>query len=273
MTVMKEAKCGPETFVSSRSGVGDPTANVKALSEAANKRQDDLREASERFISAKIEASAEIDAIRASHAKYMAAAESRRVDEQAALRADFANQLSHAESDRINAIRVVDVNAVSVASQRAADQASVLATQVSQSAEALRTQVAQSAETLRSLVASTASTAATTLQQLVSGLSTRITTLEQAGYTREGKASYTDPALTELLREMKSGREESRQAVGKTEGISASVGMMISVGGVIAVLIGALGYTISTRSPTAPLQPQVIYAPAPTVAQPAPVAR
>src|SRR5512140_1485982 len=90
-------------------GTIDPTANVLALVEAAVKRLDDLRDA-----------------------------ESRRLDEQAQLRADYSDKLAVAEAKRIDAIRAVDVNAVAIANERAAAQATVLANQLLQTSEALR---------------------------------------------------------------------------------------------------------------------------------------
>jgi len=89
-------------------GVIDPTANVLSLVEAANKRQDDLR-----------------------------IAEARRVDEQMELRAYYTEKLADAEAKRLDAIRLVDVGAVSLANEKAGAQAAVLAKQVSESALAL----------------------------------------------------------------------------------------------------------------------------------------
>src|SRR5471030_840272 len=98
-------------------------------------------------------------------------AERRRVNEQMELRADYGVQLSIAEAKRIDAIRAVDVNAVSVANERATQQASVLANQV-----------AVSAETLRALVATTAIATEQKQAQLVSQLTDRIASLEKSQY-------------------------------------------------------------------------------------------
>lgn len=141
----------------------DPTANVLSLVEAANKRQDDLR-----------------------------LAEGRRIDDLAVLRADHAKELAAAEAKRIDAIRAVDVNAVAVASGRAADQATVLATQFTQSAEALRT-----------LVATTATTLAAQQQAAQSQVMERLTALERSQYEGQGKRSLEDPRMAELLDEVK----------------------------------------------------------------------
>ncbi len=131
----------------------DPTENVKALNEAAAKRQDDLRLYSERLMDAKIESLKEIVSLHAKHAA----------------------ELADAEAKRLDAIRLVDVNAVSIASERAAAAALALATQVSQSAEALRTLVHTTAET--ALKAQTA---------LIAALSERLTKLEQGSYQQAG---------------------------------------------------------------------------------------
>ena len=99
----------------------------------------------------------------------------KRIDEQAKLRADFNAALGVAEAKRIDAIRAVDVNAVSVANERATAQAAVLANQV-----------AASAETLRALVAATAATQAQQLGQLTAQLTDRLTALEKAQYENKG---------------------------------------------------------------------------------------
>lgn len=104
-------------------------------------------------------------------------AETKRVDEQLDLRAEYSVQLAVAEAKRIDAIRAVDVNAVSVANEKATAQAIVLANQVS-----------QSAETLRALVAATAATTAQQLTQLTTQLTDRLTSLEKAQYESKGNS-------------------------------------------------------------------------------------
>jgi hypothetical protein len=104
--------------------------------------------------------------------------EIRRLDEQMKLRADYSVQLSIAEAKRIDAIRAVDVQAVAVASDRAAAQALVLASQVS-----------SSAETLRTLVAATAQTVAQQLAAVSSGINDRISALEKSTYESAGKST------------------------------------------------------------------------------------
>lgn len=137
----------------------DPSLNVREMLGYAVDRLDDLREA-----------------------------ESRRIDGILEIRAYYEEKLALAETKRIDAIRAVDVNSVSVANEKATQQAQVLANQVVQSAEALRV-----------LVASTAETALKAQQQIAGALSDRVAALEQAQYTGAGKQSVTDPAQAALL--------------------------------------------------------------------------
>lgn len=137
----------------------DPTKNALTYVDAAVKRLDDLRDA-----------------------------EARRVNEQIALRAEFAKQLAEAEAKRIDAIRAVDVNAVGVATERATGQAAVLQNQVN-----------QSAETLRSLVESKASTLATQTAQVTGQLSERLTVVEKAQNVTSGAKDISTPMLATIV--------------------------------------------------------------------------
>jgi len=97
-------------------GRGDPTKNVLDLVNAAIARVDDLRES-----------------------------ETRHQSEVARLLVERVEAMMAAESNRIDAIRAVDVDAVQKASTAANTQATALAAQVVQSAEALRAQAAATA--------------------------------------------------------------------------------------------------------------------------------
>ena len=128
-----------------------------------------------------------------------------------------------AETERINALRAVDVQAVSIANDRAIKQAEVLATQVAQSAEALRI-----------LVAQTASTIAVQLAQVTNQLIERIAALEKARYEDVGKDKTTDlmPAQVQAIQ---TALAESK---GK-QGISTQliVAIALLVGGIIVFVI------------------------------------
>ena len=127
-------------------GATDPTGNVRAMLADAVERQDGLREA-----------------------------ETRRVNELICLRDKFQDKLDVAEAKRIDAIRSVDVNAVTVANDKAMVAAAVLAKQVTESRDALQ-----------QLVASTAAATATQLTSLLSPITERLTSLEKNQYKGEG---------------------------------------------------------------------------------------
>jgi hypothetical protein len=198
--------------------VVDPTRNVLELVTASEKRQDDLRQANESFMKSEL---ARIDELRAS--------ESRRIDEEAKLRADFEDKLSIAEAKRIDAIRAVDVSAVQVASERATQQASVLANQVQASADALR-----------ALVATTATTMATQSQNATQQFTDRLASLEKSQYENKGRSGVADPQLADLITKVQTLATAAEQGAGKNEGIntllSGSTSLIIALGSAIGVI-------------------------------------
>jgi uncharacterized protein YnzC (UPF0291/DUF896 family) len=138
----------------------DPTHNVLYVLKQEVDRMNDLQAAESRRVS-------EINAL-----------ESKRVQEQMELRAAYEEKLKLAETKRIDSIRAVDVAAVGVATEKANQQAIVLANQVATSAEALR-----------ALVASTATTVASQLQQMSSQLSDRLSIVEKSQYEKQGSGN------------------------------------------------------------------------------------
>jgi hypothetical protein len=205
-----------------RGGPVDPTENVKALNAADARRQDDLRSMSERLLQAQLDSIDKLSELRDHHAQALAA-----------LRAEYDEKLRTAEKNRIDAIRTVDVNAVAVASARATDQATVLATQVS-----------KSAEDLRALVATTAATALQNQQQQFSTLSARLTTLEQAGYQQAGKQTISDPALIALNAKVDALVNSRNDIAGRDTGRSDVFGWL---GLVVGVLIGVGGLFLGSK--------------------------
>jgi hypothetical protein len=189
----------------------DPTENVLQLVESAIKRLDDIAY------------------LRAEYTEKLIAAEAKRIDTAASLRAEYTEKLSAAESRRIDAIRSVDVGAVAIASERAAQQATVLATQV-----------AASAETLRALVATTATTVASQLASVSGSLTERIAVLEQSSYVGLGKQAVSDPMLSELVAEMKKLREARDMGTGRSVGSAAMWGYLVAAIGVLFGLAGII---------------------------------
>jgi hypothetical protein len=201
----------------------DPTANVIRDAAASSTRQDDLREAYNRLVQAQIRGIEE-----SAHTKFEWARE------LATLHAHYAEKLAGKESERIDAIRKVDVEAVQTAAERANAQAAVLATQV-----------AGTAETLRNLVSTTAAATATAQQQLISPLDNRVRTLEQAQYVGQGRSAVSDPAYNELLSEVKSLRSARSETTGSGLTMDKIIYLLIAVAGLIIA-----GITLMGKSPS-----------------------
>lgn len=206
----------------------DPTKNVLDKVSSEVKRIDDLRAA---------------EAIRIDQ---LMRAESRRVDEQASLRAEFAtelrlweNKLREAESKRIDAIRAVDVAAVGVASERATQQATVLATQVTASADALR-----------ALVATTATTFQAQLNLSTNQQNERIAALEKASYETRGKSQVMDPATAAALSELAIGMKKIQDSQSATIGAGAGTHetwAFVVAGAGLLVAVVAVGVSFIKR--------------------------
>jgi hypothetical protein len=196
----------------------DPTRNVLDLVGAAVKRLDDLRETDAR-------ASSSLSDLALKRLDDLRAAESRRVDEELKMRSDFDEKLSLAEASRINAIRAVDVNAVAVASERATQQATVLANQVTASADNLRTLVATSAATL-----------AEQQRNSTTQINDRLSALEKTQYESKGRSNVADPQLERNNALLEKLVNEQAAGGGRSESISniwtvgvAGAGLLVAI--------------------------------------------
>lgn len=125
----------------------DPTDNVIMLIEKEVRRNDDMRN------------------LEIVHQK-----------EITALHIDYLKEAAERETKRIDALRAVDVQAVSIASDKAAQAAAVLNTQLVASADALKVQVA-----------SQATSQEIRFQQMESKIIDRVTKLEQQKYEDVGR--------------------------------------------------------------------------------------
>lgn len=171
---------GP-AYAQERPPVVDPTENVKALQAFGDKRQDDLRAAE-----------SGVNELRYAHIK-----------ELLTLRAEYEDKLRNAEAKRIDAIRLVDSNSISVANERAVATATALAKTVQDSAQVLSAQATKSADDLRQLVSTTAAESNRNLQQKFEDITKRISALEQAGAEGIGKQKFADPAQIALIDEVR----------------------------------------------------------------------
>jgi hypothetical protein len=176
----------------------DPTENVKALTSAGLGRQDDLRNIVVQLIQAKMDAVKEIGELKYQHSLAMLLAAQNQLESEVKLRAELAKDNAEAEKQRLNAIRAVDVQAVSDQARRTAEQATTLQAQTAQLAEALRTQTSRLADDLRTLVTTTATTQQANQQQKDQEVSKRLTTVEQALSEGRGKQQFQDPAIIAL---------------------------------------------------------------------------
>lgn len=198
--------------------VVDPTTNVIALNEAANRRQDDLREANSRRIDSELQCVKDVSNLHAAHAR-----------ELVELRAEHAEKMAVAETSRLNAIRQVD-----------AAFASATAEQSKVAVQTLATAAAVNADNLRGLVTSTAQTLAAQQVSTVAGITERLVALEKSSYEGKGKQSYSDPLMADLVAEMKSLRESRSIGTGKSAGIGLIWGGAVSLLGAFAAIAAAL---------------------------------
>jgi len=183
----------------------DPTANVIALSQAATKRQDDLREAERRYFDAQLAHVREIGRLRAEHQR----------------------ALDAAETNRLDSIRQVDQQNVNTAAERALAAIHTLAA---------TTQT--NAENLRNALNSTATALATQNSASVASITERIAALEKSSYEGKGRQSFADPQIDMLMTEMRKLSAAGSASVGKSAGVSmVAAGIM----GGVALVGGILG--------------------------------
>lgn len=226
----------------------DPTKNVLDLVEAERRRQDDLRGAHFLLMDEKVKR-IEGDAIlRAGH-----------YHEVSQLRAANATEIRQMEAERLEKVRQVDVQAVSTTAAQSLAAIQTLAATASGTAQTLQTQLN-----------TTAAAIASQLDRTVIAITDRLAALEKSSYEGKGKEAVIDPAFDKLLDEMKLVRQDMAAAVGKDKGIVVTWGLVVSIIGVIATMMGiatgAITLVIFLNRPTAPtaaVPGQVIYVPSP----------
>lgn len=183
----------------------DPTENVKTLVAASVRRADDLRIADQKYVDAEL----------------------RHLNEMVALRASHGREINALESNRLNAIRQVDVLAVNTAADRAA-----------QAIQALAATTATNAETLRNALNTTATTIANQTAATVSAITERLAALEKSMYEGKGKQTATDPVMEQLVQEVRALRTGTAGSEGKSEGAHSSWLILL---GAISGLSGLVG--------------------------------
>lgn len=211
----------------------DPSRNVLDLVLAAVKRLDDIMDLAFKRQDDLRSGQAALEELRYASIK-----------ENSSLRAEYEDKLRKAEAGRLDANRVVDTNSVTVANERATATASALAKKGDDAASVLSAQLTKSADDVRSIVKTTADEQARNSQQQLAaiqaqftGFGTRITALEQAGAEGLGKQKFQDPAIADLLREVKRQGDTLTAGAGKSEGISATVAIFMSAAGILILLL------------------------------------
>jgi hypothetical protein len=182
----------------------DPTANVLALSEASNKRQDDLREAFQQRVEASIQ---RLDR------------EICHLEDNARLRADHAKEISYLETKRLDAVRQVDVNNAATSTAQALTAIETLAKRNAEAAETLRKQQ----------------------ESVMASFTERIMALEKASYEGAGRKSYADPALAELTSQVSILAANKSEGAGKQKGISMVAAVVLGGVAFISSLLGIIG--------------------------------
>lgn len=209
----------------------DPSENVKALSEAANKRQDDLRDAERRY-----------NDLRAEHQK-----------EMNSLRDEHAKELSAKESSRLDSIRQVDREEVA---KTAASNNLAIGT--------LAKQTTELATTLQNQAQANAAAAETRRTADMSEVNKRVSALELASSASAGKQQVADPQMAAFMADVKKIIANQATTGGERRGISMSAVILM---GAVTLILGLLtigGFIYALNRPAqAAAQPEIIYVPAP----------
>lgn len=194
----------------SRTGIGvdamggpviDPTKNVLDLTNAANKRQDDLREMHNRFLEAEFGRLEETV---------------KRVEQVSDLRAEHAREVNqiHQRHDR----EIHKMEQDKLAAFRASDEMARI-TEANRSLAAI--QVVE--RTLNSTATALASQNAENNVEV----NRRLAALEKSSYEGAGKQAVADPALAEIISEFKALRlsvvGQQSQGSGQSEGVDKTI--------------------------------------------------
>lgn len=188
--------------------VVDPTANVIALTEAANKRQDDLRTASEKLMRAELD-----------HAKETLQAMEK-----------HQRELDKAESDRLNSIRQVDREEVSKTAVNAQTAITTLANTTNTLAETLRNQVA----TMAAAVENRQNAYATDVNK-------RLSALELSSSEGKGKQGVAEPQLERLAQVVEKLAARESLGTGKSQGVGTVWAIILGCFAILGVLVGLAG--------------------------------
>lgn len=184
----------------------DPTENVKALSEAAAKRQDDLREASDKFNMAEIAHVKEMAVLRAGHSA-----------EMGELRDKYQAKIQSAETDRLNSIRQVD-----------REEVAKTAVAANTAIQTLAKQTTDLQQTLAKQVTDTAAAQETRYSAQSSDYNKRLSALELSSSEGRGKATVSDPQMDKLTALVEVLARNQASGTGKSEGVGVSANWVVT---------------------------------------------
>jgi hypothetical protein len=237
----ESTKPGPGVDFQGRQVI-DPTENVIALQKASAQRQDDLRIASEKLMEA------ELHHIRLTET----------------LRAEHAREINQKESNRLDAIRQVDVLNGNTAAAAAADAIRVLAATTAANAEKLRTDLNATAATMAKQTADVAATMAAQQAATVAGITERLAALEKSSYEGIGKGRVADPMMAELIAEMRSVVKAQTMGGGEAKGKSDSWALIVGAIALISTIMGIGSMIYAASHNTNPVIAGPVPVPAPT---------
>lgn len=217
----------------------DPTENVKALSEAATKRQDDLRQSNNELYDAKF-------ATVCARVRGLEKANKREASHTAAIIV--------LQMERLDKIRQVDVLNASAAAERVAEAVRTLATTTSSDREANR-----------ALVASSASGLASQLSSLFGESNKRLAAVESSLSEGRGKQQVEDPqmraltlAVGELVRAQAAHAGKGQGSGDMAKWIALAISAIVGL-----IAIGAFVFTNrQSAAPPVAAAPQIIVVPA-----------
>lgn len=173
----------------------------------------------------------------------------KRLDDIAHLRTELADEKVHRlEREAIWLEKIVTLRAEHQTTLRTVDQATARTEteRASRAVDTLATQNQNAALTLRGAVDTSASQLALQLEQRFSAATERIAALEKSSYMGAGKQAVADPQMERLSQLVEALTHSRDTRDGKSEGISATVAMMITI---IGLLLGL--FYFANRSPAA----------------------
>lgn len=216
----------------------DPTKNVLDLVTAMKEMLAVLRVADKDLLDSRLKGERDLNELRSKYDRELLKVATERLDSEAKLRAEFFERYALTEKGRVDAIRLVDKNAVDVATAGSVATASALAKTVQDTAENSRKLVETTAlETNRNIQQQFAAVTA-----LLGPIGTRIAALEQAGAEGIGRSKYQDPNTERITRTL----ETLLQAQASKSGVdTGSTTTWALVGSIVVMMLMFGGFLIA----------------------------